>query len=70
MNILSFQHEDLLIEVTHGNKKIAITFEHEGKRYGNSVNLKTKKTEEIISATFLLFCNVVETYKTIKDENK
>lgn len=70
---MSFQLKGNKIDVLYSKGKLGYTFEFEGKNYGNAVPLTTSKRNDIISATFLLLENALETYEAVKqlpNENK
>lgn len=51
----------LSITLLFENGKLAFTFEHEEKTFGNAVELPSRKVVDIASACMVLFTNAVET---------
>lgn len=60
MNILKFTIQDTEIDMYFKKGTLAYTFEGKNKRYENAIKLTSKKTEDIIAASFLLFTNAME----------
>jgi len=57
---------DLDIDLLFSNGKLAYTFEFKGENFGNAVKLPSRKTEDIASASLVLFTNALDTYKELK----
>lgn len=52
---------DLDIDVLFEKGQLAYTFNFQDKTYGNKVTLNSRKVEDIVAATFVLFSNALET---------
>lgn len=70
MDIYTFRYKDVDIDILYKNKAVAFTFEIDGKKYGNKVAVPSRKAQDIINASFLLFTNAAESIEAIKNENK
>ena len=57
---------NLDIDLLYANGKLAYTFEHEGKSYGNAVALPSKSIVDIASACLILFTNAIDTKKSLQ----
>jgi hypothetical protein len=60
---------NLQIDVLFENGKLAYTFTHNEKQYGNAVQLPSKKVADIVAASMVLFTNALET-KAELDKNQ
>jgi hypothetical protein len=67
--INTFSLEGFDIDLLYNNSFLAYTFEFEGKPYGLKVKVKSRKVEDITTATFLLIENALATHKKL-NENK
>ena len=65
MKISTFTFKGFDIDVTYNNGYVAYTFVHEGETYGGKVKPDSKKHIDLISASFNLFINVIETHQAI-----
>lgn len=68
--IYTFTFKEKDIDVLYENKNLAYTFEHEGKHYGSKVELPNKSTMSIVSATWLLIQNAMETLDAVRTNNE
>lgn len=57
--------DGLEINVLYEKGKLAYTFTHEGKDYGNAVKLEKRSIQNIVNACLLLFTNAIETKKAL-----
>lgn len=57
--------DSLEVDLLFEKGKLAYTFLHDGKSYGNAVKLESKSVTDIASACLLLFTNAVETKKVL-----
>lgn len=55
------------IDLLYNNGALAYSFEHNGKAYGNKVELPSKKVMDIASAVFLLLTNALETSEALEN---
>lgn len=70
MNKISvFNIKGYEVQMLHRNNRLAYTLEHEGKTYGISVEVPSRKVIDIASITFQLFQNALETIEKL-NENK
>ena len=58
--------DGLEIDLLYANGKLAYTFEHNSKSYGNAIALPSKSIVDIASACLILFTNAVDTKKTLQ----
>ncbi len=71
MKIYTFTIKGRDVEMTFRKGNLAYTFERDGKTYGYKVELKNKKTMDIVAATSLLIINAIETIELLDaNENK
>lgn len=56
---------NLEVNVFYERGKLAYSFTHEGKDYGNAIKLEKKGVMDIINASLLLFTNAVETRQAL-----
>ena len=61
--------EDLNIELLFDHGKLAYTFSHQDKTFGNAVKLPSKSVLDIASSCLILFTNAVETKKALENES-
>ena len=61
MKIQTFTHNLTDIELTYHKGKMAYSFTKNGSVYGISVEVKSRSIEDVMSATFQLLQNAVET---------
>lgn len=54
------------IEVMYRNGNIAYVFERDGKTYGHKVELKSRSITNVMSVTFLLLQNALDTLETLQ----
>jgi hypothetical protein len=54
------------IDMLYNQGKLAYTFEHEGKSYGQKVEVPSRSILDIASATFVLFQSALETLEAVK----
>lgn len=66
MKISTFTFRGVDIDLMFQKRKLAYTLEIDGKRYGNAVDVKSRKTEDLVNATFLLLTNAVDTLDDLK----
>lgn len=57
---------NLDIDILFEKGKLAYTFTHDGKPYGNAVRLESKKVSDIASACMVLFTNALDTKKALE----
>lgn len=57
---------ELEVSILYEKGKLAYTFMHDGKSYGNAVTLENRSIENIINASLLLFTNAIETKKALQ----
>jgi len=57
--------DSLEINVLYEKGKLAYTFEHNGKTYGNAIKLDKKSVIDIVSASLLLFTNALQTKQSL-----
>lgn len=68
MNKVSiFQFKGVNIELTFSKGSLAYGFEIEGKNYGISMKLPSKKVMDVASITFLLITNATETIDKLNE---
>ena len=67
--ISTFTLKGMSVDVLYNNKNIGYTFETNGKHYGSKVELPGRSTMDIVSATFLLFENALETIDAVNKLN-
>ena len=65
--INTFSLEGFDVEMLYKNGFLAYTFEFNGKPYGQKVKLKSRKVEDVASATFLLLENALSTHKQLEN---
>lgn len=46
---------------------LGYSFGYDGRNYGLKVPIKTKKRQELVDATAVLFINAIETYEKLKN---
>lgn len=68
--ILQFSLLGEEVSVAVDKNQLRYTIEREGKRYGNAVDVKSRKAIDITAAAFLLACNAVDTIKSFANENE
>jgi hypothetical protein len=72
MNIQIFQLKGIDIEMLFRKGTLACTYTYEGKPFGNSIKLPSRKVEVVVAATFQLLTNALETIEALeklKNEN-
>lgn len=57
--------DNLEVNVFYEKGKLAYSFVHNGKDYGNAIKLDKKSVVNIINASLLLFTNAVETRQAL-----
>lgn len=57
--------DGLEIDLMFNNGKLAYTFEHDGKPYGNAVKIPSKSVVDIATSCLILFTNAQETKKAL-----
>lgn len=65
MQISQFQFKDTDVDITYQNGYIAYTFDKEGETYGGKVKPPSKKHMDLISYTFNLAINLLETHEEL-----
>ena len=65
MKITTITIGDFDIEITYNNGKLAYTFDHEGRTYGQATQLKKKDVLTIASTVAVLIVNAIETRKEL-----
>ena len=65
MKISTFTYKGIDVDVSYNNKNIAYTFEKDGNTYGGKVKLEKRGIMDIVSATFLLLLNALETHEAL-----
>lgn len=70
INIITYKDQD--IEISLGKNKLTWLMEIGKERYGNSVELKSKKSDELIGTIATIVANAILTYEELinkKNEN-
>ena len=57
--------DNLQIDLLFQNGKLGYTFDHDGKPYGTSVKIPSKKVADIAACCLVLFTNALETKKEL-----
>lgn len=60
-----FTYKEKEISVLYDKKNLAYTFEQDGKTYGYKMELQSKKLTDIISVTWLLLQNAIESIEAL-----
>lgn len=68
--IATFTLRDTDINIMYNDGQLAFTFDYDGKSYGQKVTLQSKKILDIVSASFLLFTNALETREKLDEDNR
>jgi len=61
VEISTFTVDGQDVDVLFHKGKISYTFDLGSKKFGNAVQIKGRKTKDIIDATFCLLANFIET---------
>jgi hypothetical protein len=61
VNISTFTLEGQDVDILFSKGKISYTFDIGSKKFGNAIQVKGRKTKDIIDAVFLLLVNFLET---------
>ena len=69
MNVLKFTLKDTEIDIVIVKNTIAFALEKSGNHFGNKIKLPSKKTQDIVAATFLLLINALETLENYENGN-
>jgi hypothetical protein len=63
INISTFTYKGQDFDVLVHKNKISYIFELNGERYGNAVEVKGRKKEDVVNASMNLLLNFIETYE-------
>lgn len=67
MNILKFTLKNNDFDVVIDKNTIAYAFEHNGNHFANKITIPSKKTQDVVSAAFLVLINAIETIENYEN---
>ncbi len=65
IQISTFSYKGQDFDVLVNKNKISYIFELYGERYGNAVEVKGRKKQDIVNAAMSLLLNFIETYDAV-----
>lgn len=67
INIITYKDQDIELSLEKGN--LTWLMETKGQRYGNAVELKSKKSDELVGAVASIVSNAILTYEELMNKS-